>query len=443
MDRPRLATRPWVPTESEALVQRIAADTGCSDTIDAVRHRIDELAAENRTIHERECINLNPAANVMSPAAEALLASSLGSRPSLGYPGAKYEMGLEAVEQIEVIAAELAAEVFDAPYAEVRIGSGALANLYAFMACCAPGDAVIVPPGSIAGHVTHNTAGAAGLYGLDIHEALVDAANYTVDVDALRALARSVQPRMITIGSSLNLTHHPVAAVREIADEVGATLLFDAAHLSGLIAGGAWPNPLHAGAHVMTMSTYKSLGGPPAGLLVTTDAAIAERVDAIAFPGLTANFDAANTAALAVTLLDWQAHGSEHARAMVETAVALAAYLVDAGEPVVTVPDGTATRSHAFAVRADATHHDGHALARRLRGANLLTSGIGLPGDPVDTMGAIRLGTNEMVRWGMSPGDMDFVGEALVRAMRGDDPTAIAADVGVFRRQFDRIHFCG
>ena len=83
----------------------------------------------------------------MSPAAEALLASSLGTRPSLGHPGAKYEMGLEAVEQIEVIAAELAAEVFDAPFAEVRVGSGALANLYAFMACCDPGDAIIVPPG--------------------------------------------------------------------------------------------------------------------------------------------------------------------------------------------------------------------------------------------------------------------------------------------------------
>ena len=112
--------------------------------------------------------------------------------------------------------------------------------------------------------------------------------------------------------------------VRQIADEVGAIVLFDAAHLSGLIAGGVWPNPLVAGAHVMTMSTYKSLGGPPAGLLVTTDATIAERVDAIAFPGLTANFDAANTAALAVTLLDWQEQGHEHATTMVGAAEALA-----------------------------------------------------------------------------------------------------------------------
>ena len=365
---------------------------------------------------------------------------SLGTRPSLGHPGAKYEMGLEAVESIEVIAAELAAEVFDAPFAEVRIGSGALANLYTFMATCRPGDSIIVPPASIGGHVTHNTAGAAGLYGLDIHEAPIDADRYTVDINRLRALAQEVRPKLISIGSSLNLTHHPVTAIREIADEVGAKVLFDAAHLSGLIAGGAWPNPIAEGAHVMTMSTYKSLGGPPAGLLVTSDASIAERVDAIAFPGLTANFDAANTAALAITLLDWQRVGREHAREMVDTATALASHLVDAGLPVV-VADGHPTLSHAFAVRADAADGDGHALAQRLRRAGLLTSGIGLPGD-TETMGGIRLGTNEMVRWGITSADMATVGGFLVRVISGEHPADVASDVQAFRERFRTIHFC-
>ncbi len=440
MTTPRLIPRAWVPTDD--VVQQIAASVATSTSHDMVRERLGQLVDENRTIHEVDCINLNPAANVMSPAAEALLATSLGTRPSLGHPGAKYEMGLEAVEQIEVIAAELAAEVFDAPFAEVRIGSGALANLYSFMACCDPGDAIIVPPAGIAGHVTHNSAGAAGLYGLEIHEAPIDGPRYTVDVDALAQLARRVQPQMITIGASLNLTHHPVEAVRAIADEVGATVLFDAAHLSGLIAGGAWPNPLHQGAHIMTMSTYKSLAGPPAGLLVTSDAGVAERVDAIAFPGLTANFDAANTAALAMTLLDWQDEGREHAAAMIDTAAALAAHLIEAGLPVLTTPDGAATRSHAFAVRADATGGDGHALARHLRQANLLTSAIGVPSDAASVMGAIRLGTNEVVRWGMTPADMAPVADAIVRAVHGEDPAAVATDVGLFRRRFDRVHFC-
>jgi glycine hydroxymethyltransferase len=406
-----------------------------------VRDRITALVETNARIHERECINLNPAANVMNPAAEALLATSLGSRPSLGYPGDKYEMGLEAVEAIEIIAAELAAEVFDAHFAEVRIGSGALANLYAFMATCDPGDSIIVPPGSIAGHVTHNTAGAAGLYGLNVHEAPVDIERYTIDVDALRSLALRVQPKLITVGSSLNLALHPVTAIRGIADEVGAKVLFDAAHLSGLIAGGTWPNPLVEGAHVMTMSTYKSLGGPPAGLLVTNDAAIAERVDAIAFPGLTANFDAANTAALAVTLLDWKETGQAYATEMVDSARDLASHLVAAGLGVVLV-DGQATRSHAFALRAEASNGDGHALAKRLRTAGLLTSGIGLPTDTSNLMGGVRLGTNEMVRWGMTTTHMPEIGSFIARAISGDDPDDVAADVARFRSQFTNIHFC-
>ena len=96
----------------------------------------------------------------MNPRAEAALASGLGSRPSLGYPGDKYEMGLESIEKIEVIAAELAAEVFGARYAEIRVPSGAIANLYAFMATAKPGDRIIAPPGSIGGHVTHHQPGA-------------------------------------------------------------------------------------------------------------------------------------------------------------------------------------------------------------------------------------------------------------------------------------------
>src|SRR3954454_8486310 len=202
------------------------------------------------------------------------------------------------------------------------------------MATCRPGDTIIAPPGEIGGHVTHHLDGSAGLYGLTTLAAPVDAEGYTVDVAALRTLAHQAQPRLITVGGSLNLFPHPVARIREVADEVGALVLFDAAHQCGLIAGGAWPNPLAQGAHVMTMSTYKSLGGPPGGLIVTDDAVLAERLDAIAYPGLTANSDAGKAAALAVTLADWEAVGGDYARMMVENAQALASALIDLGVPV-------------------------------------------------------------------------------------------------------------
>ena len=405
---------------------------------------LERLVEQNRIIHEVECVNLNPAANVMNPAAESLLASTLGTRPSLGDPGDKYEMGLEAVERIEVLAADLARRVFRAGFVELRVPSGAIANLYVFLAAGGAGAGIIAPPASVAGHVTHHRAGAAGLAGLHVHTAPIDPARYSVDVDGVAALARSVRPAVITVGASLNLRHHPVAALREVADEVGALLMFDAAHLAGLIAGGAWPNPLDEGAHAMTMSTYKSLAGPPAGLVATNDPDLAARLGDIAYPGLTANFDVGNTAALARTLIDWESVGARYAAEMTTSAAALADELARHGVPV-HVPDADddlgATRSHAFALDAGA-RGGGHAAAVHLRRANLLTSAIGLPGDD-DLARGVRIGTNEFVRWGMTNAHMGELGRLLAAAwsVEDDELPGLAAEVSAFRRPFDQVCF--
>lgn len=434
-----LSHRPWVPEHSEHLVQEIAHRVARRSS-DQVLARIEDLAEANRDIHEKECFNLNPATNVMNPRAEALLASGIGSRPSLGYPGDKYEMGLEAIEEIEVIAAELAAEVFQARYAEIRVPSGAIANLYGFMATCKPGDTIIAPPATVGGHVTHHQAGCAGLYGLNIVAAPVRADGYTVDVDALRDLARQVKPRLITLGGSLNLFEHPVAQVRAIADEVGAHLLFDAAHQCGIIAGQAWKNPLAEGAHLMTMSTYKSLGGPAGGLIVTNDAEMAQRLDAIAFPGMTANFDAAKSAALAVTLLDWRDFGRAYAAEMIAMAQALAEELAARGLPVFTGAQG-ATQSHQFAVEASA-YGGGQAASKTLREAGFLACGIGLPIPEVPgDMNGLRIGTPELVRWGMTAQDAPELARLIVAGLTGNDTEGLAAEVATWRQSFDTLHF--
>ena len=418
---PNLALRPWVPAQCETRVQAIATETAQAGNA-AVDARIEALIQRNQQIHERECFNLNPATNVMNPRAEAALARGLGSRPSLGYPGDKYEMGLQAIEEIEVIAAELAAEVFGATHAEIRVASGALANLYGFMALAKPGDAIIAPPASIGGHVTHHADGCAGLYGLVTHAAPVNADG------------------VITIGGSLNLFAHPVAGVRAIADEVGAKVLFDAAHQCGIIAGQAWANPLAQGAHLMTMSTYKSLGGPAGGLIVTNDAAIAERLDAIAFPGMTANFDAAKSAALAITLLDWREHGRAYAQAMIDTARAFAQALAGAGIPVFAADRGFTT-SHQFAIPA-AGFGGGQVASKTLEKAGFLACGIGLPIDPVaGDMNGLRIGTPELVRWGVSVADIPEIAALVAEALRSNDPASIAPRTRALRARFDRLHY--
>jgi glycine hydroxymethyltransferase len=435
---PHLAPRPWVPAPCEALIQRIATATAAPSA--TVAARIDTLIAANLQIHDRDCFNLNPATNVMNPRAEAALSRGLGSRPSLGYPGDKYEMGLEAIEEIEVITAELAAEVFHATHAEIRVGSGALANLYGFMALTKPGDAIIAPPPAVGGHVTHHAAGCAGLYGLVTHPAPVDADGYSVDLAALRTLAHRVRPKLITIGGSLNLFPHPVAEIRTIADEVGAHVLFDAAHQCGMIAGGLFPDPLAQGAHLMTMSTYKSLGGPAGGLIVTNDATIAERLDAIAYPGMTANFDAGKSAALALTLLDWREHGAAYAQAMVALARALSQELLNLGLPVFAADKG-ATRSHQFAVAA-AGYGGGQTASKTLRRAGFLACGIGLPiAEVAGDLNGLRIGTPELVRRGVTPVDAPALAALIAESLRSNAPETLAPRTAALRAQFQGLHY--
>jgi len=435
---PHLAARPWVPAACESYIQRLATETAAPSG--AVAARIEALITRNTAIHDAECFNLNPATNVMNPAAEAALARGLGSRPSLGYPGDKYEMGLEAIEEIEVIAAELAAEVFGAKYAEIRVASGALANLYGFMALTKPGDAIIAPPPAVGGHVTHHAAGCAGLYGLVTHPAPVNADGYTVDLAALAELAARVRPKLITIGGSLNLFPHPVREIRAIADSVGAKVLFDAAHQCGIIAGGVWANPLTEGAHLMTMSTYKSLGGPAGGLIVTNDAAIAERLDAIAFPGMTANFDAAKSAALAISLLDWRDHGPAYARAMVALSQALAQELSALGLPVFASERG-GTQSHQFAIAA-AGFGGGQAASKTLRKAGFLACGIGLPiAEVAGDLNGLRIGTPELVRRGVTPADAPALAALIAEALRSNAPETLAPRTAALRQKFTGLHY--
>lgn len=448
------APQTWVPDHSRNRAETIArTHLGDGRTpMSEVAANIETLIAAADELHDERAFNLNPASNVLNPRAAALLSSGTGSRTSLGYAGAKYEMGLEHIEQVEVITAELAARLFHADFAEVRVPSGAMANLYAFMATCDPGDTIIASPATIGGHVTHHAAGAAGLYGLTTVDAPIDPSTYSYDVDALAGLAREVKPALITMGGSLNLFEHPIATVREIADSVGAKLLFDAAHVCGMIAGRQWKNPLDEGAHLMSMSTYKSLGGPSHGLLLSNDAALSERIDAIAFPGMTANFDAAAVAALAITLADWIESGEDYAAAMRGAARTLADSLAEAGVRPYECAEGF-TDSHQFALLAQ-PFGGGTRAARILERAGLLTSGIGVPGPEVPgDQNGLRIGTPEIVRRGMTDGHMPRMAGLIAGALKvgtgatgagaGTDATLarVAAEVATWRTEFTEVLF--
>jgi glycine hydroxymethyltransferase len=391
---------------------------------------------------DRETIGLNAGTNVMNPRAAALLARSLGNRPSLGYPGDKYEMGMEFAGEIEVVTEALVRRLFKAPYAEIRVGSGALANLYAFMATCKPGDRILAFPPEMGGHVTHHRAGVAGLYGLETHPVPYDGKRMAIDLDRLRREARRLQPKLITLAGSLCLFPYAVREVREIADEVGAYLLYDAAHMGGIIAGGCFQQPLAEGAHLMTMSTYKAYGGPPAGLVLTTEKALAERLDQIAYPGVTANFDLGKTAALALATLDLLEHGRAYAGMCIENAKALGAALAAEGLPVHSVETRGHTESHHLALHA-APFGGGQTASKRLAQANVLLCGIGLPLAPVEgDLNGIRIGTQEITRFGFKPEDMPEIARFIARVFRGnEDPAQVRPEVIEYRRGFQQLHY--
>ncbi|MEZ5215063.1 MAG: aminotransferase class I/II-fold pyridoxal phosphate-dependent enzyme [Ilumatobacteraceae bacterium] len=406
---------------------------------------------------EADSLVLYAGTNTPNPRVSALLASPIGSRPNLGAPGDTYNRGMEDGARLSVLASDLVARAFRCRYAETRVPSGSLANLYAYLATCRPGDRVISFGDAAAGHPTHHANGAAGLLGLEIAEMPFDTERMDVDLDGLAVLARSWRPRLLIVAGSMCLFPYDVAGVRAIADEVGAYVMYDAAHMGGLIAGGRFQQPLAEGAHLMTGSTYKSLGGPAAGVVLTDDAELAERLDAIAYPGLTANFDLARTAALALAMLDTLEFGAAYADACIENAAALAEALAAREVAVFSVPGrGSSasssssrssgswfTSSQHVAVCAAPHGGDGNELARRLEPANVLTSSIGLPlADGPQGANALRLGTQELTRWGMETADMAEVAALMARVLvDGESAESVRRDVVAFRRRFTERHF--
>lgn len=433
--------RPWRSDAAESYARATEKQLAAlsDDELDAL---VFSLVEEQERHVGNDCIQLYAGSNVPNPRAARLLGSPIGCQPDLGPPGDTYNRGMAAADTLRVVADTALGRLFGARYVETRVASGSLANLYAFMATCRPGDRILSFSDAAAGHPTHHAEGAAGRYGLQVHDVPFDAARMDVDIDGLRNVARQLRPRLIIVAGSMCLFPYSVGAVRAVADEFGAHLLYDAAHMGGMIAGGRFQDPLREGAHLVTGSTYKSFGGPPAGMVLTNEPALAERLDAIAYPGLTANFDLGRTAALALATLDLLRFGTAYADACLANARALAEALAAAGVDVFSVPGKGFTASQHVAIAAHGYGGGDHA-AKVLERANVLLSSISLPLPPVPgDANALRIGTQEITRRGMTPADMatvaGFIGRVLVHR---ESPDTVRPDVLAFRHSFSDVHF--
>jgi glycine hydroxymethyltransferase len=446
LDLPDIA--PWASPAARARIAEVAAalaagraDPSPASVIDTV-HRA--LAAHRRQ-YDDEGIVLYAGTNVMSAAARQVCRPEVSGRPSMGWPGEKYQAGLDHLDTLEVLAPALVARLVGAEFAEVRSQSATLANLAVYRAFTAPGDTIAVLPARAGGHASHHAAGAAGVRGLRVVELPYDVAGYDVDLAALPGFLGRERPRLVVIGASLLLFPHRVTAVREITEAAGALLVYDASHVAGLVAAGRFQRPLAEGAQVLTFSTYKSFGGPPGGVIATRDAALAERVSAAVYPGLTANYDAGRLAPLAVTAAEILDDGGRYADRCVANARALAAALHDEGLAVAGADRGF-TDSHHVAVDAGELG-GGPAAAARLAAAGIYLSAIGLPWQPADDPAGeaagtpagdlgLRIGTQEVTRRGFGPGELRRTAAWIADVLlRGADPAPIRAAVAALRAE--------
>ncbi|MCZ9347539.1 serine hydroxymethyltransferase [Streptomyces sp. TRM76130] len=397
---------------------------------DAIGRQDPELAeillAERR--RQETTLQLIAAENFTSPAVLAALGSPLANKYAEGYPGARHHGGCELVDLAERLAVERAKALFGAEHANVQAHSGSSAVLAAYAALLRPGDTVLALGLPHGGHLTHGSPANFSGRWFDFVGYGVDAETGLVDRDQVRALARARRPKAIVCGSISYPRHLDHAFFREVADEVGAYLIADAAHPIGLVAGGVAPNPVPY-ADIVCATTHKVLRGPRGGMLLC-GGELAERVDRAVFPFTQGGAQMHTIAAKAVAFGE-AATGAfaAYARQVVANARVLADRL--AAEGLVVVTGGTDT--HLVVADPAPLGVDGRTARSRLAAAGLVLDCCALPhGGAAHATAAgargLRLGTAALTTQGMREGEMRTVAGLLAGVLTGATPAVRARE---------------
>ncbi|MFG3547257.1 serine hydroxymethyltransferase [Streptomyces sp. NPDC047725] len=385
------------------------------------------LLAESR--RQSTTLQLIAAENFTSPAVLAALGSPLANKYAEGYPGARHHGGCEIVDVAERLAVERARDLFGAEHVNVQSHSGSSAVLAAYAALLRPGDTVLALGLSHGGHLTHGSPANFSGRWFDFVGYGVDAETGLVDHDQVRTLARTHRPKAIVCGSIAYPRHLDHAFFREVADEVGAYLVADAAHPIGLVAGGAAPSPVPY-ADIVCATTHKVLRGPRGGMILCRGE-LAERVDRAVFPFTQGGAQMHTIAAKAVAFGEASTPAfAAYAHQVVANARALAAHL--AAEGLVVTTGGTDT--HLITADPAPLGVDGRTARGRLAAAGIVLDCCALP--HADVRG-LRLGTAALTTQGMREGEMRTVAALLAGVVRGAlDPAAVREDVGELAGRF-------
>ena len=364
--------------------------------------------------------------NFTSPAVMKAVGSVLTNKYSEGYPGKRYYGGNQVVDSIESIAIERVKQLFGADHANVQPHSGANANMCVYQALLSPGDTVLGLSLDHGGHLTHGSpVNASGLlynfvsYGVGAEE--------RIDMDRVRDLAREHQPKLIVAGTTSYPRRLDPEPFKQIADEVGALLLFDIAHLAGLVAGGAHPNPVPY-ADVVTFTTHKTLRGPRGGCILSK-AEHAAAIDKSVFPGWQGGPLEHVIAGKAIAFREAMSpEFKEYAHRIVSNASQLAESL--AGHGFRMVSGGTDTHMIVVDLRPFDEELTGKEAQAVLDDAGITLNKNTVPDDPRSPFvtSGVRIGTPSVTTQGMGADEMPVIADLIARTLRHrGDPGAVAA----------------
>ena len=401
---------------------------------EAVRAGLDDPAlfaaidAEGR--RQEDHIELIASENYVSRAVLAAQGSVLTNKYADGYPGRRTYRGCEHVDTVEALAIERAKRLFGAGYANVQPYSGSQANMAAYLALLEPGDRVLAMRPDHGGHRTHgDTANFSGkLY--DVAHYGVDPATGLIDYDAVRDAALRVRPKLIVAGFSAYSRSIDWLAFRRIADEVGARLLADIAHVAGFVAAGLLPSPVGI-ADVVTTTTHKTLRGPRGGMILANDdAELARRLDTAVFPGVQGGPLMHVIAGKAVAFLEAaQPEFRAYQTAVLENARRLGERLAERG---LALASG-GTDNHMLLVALD-DGADGAAIERALERAHIAVNGVSVPA-PSGPRPALRVGTPAVTTRGFGPAEITAVADWLADVVERPQDDDVAARVRAGARE--------
>ncbi|WP_370868397.1 serine hydroxymethyltransferase [Phenylobacterium sp.] len=380
---------------------------------------------------QQDQIELIASENIVSRAVMEAQGSVLTNKYAEGYPGKRYYGGCEEVDVAEALAIERAKRLFGAEYANVQPHSGSQANQAVFMATMSPGDTFMGMDLAAGGHLTHGkNVNQSGKWFNPVSYA-VRQQDQLIDYDEAAEVALAAKPKVIIAGGSAYSREIDFARFRQIADSVGAILMVDIAHYAGLVAGGAYPNPMpHA--HVVTTTTHKTLRGPRGGMILTNDKKLAKKIDSAVFPGLQGGPLMHVIAAKAVAFGEaLRPEFKLYARQVVENARALADALAAGGLKIVS----GGTDSHLMLVDLTPKGVTGADAEIALERANITCNKNGIPFDPLpftQTSG-LRLGSPAGTSRGFGPAEFRRIGQLIAEVVdglaKGGDNSAVEAKV--------------